>query len=408
MTRSLVLSFACLLVACAPPQPTPETSAQPGHAGNRDVAPALLGPNPVALSVHRPLRAWIDSSVFATRGVLMRQDLSRQRSTIVAYTARNDRLTTVPRIELRRALQVEVEGIDVPVTLCAPPGEDDATPCIPASAVTVDSRVAHVGDDGTIQFAEYLTADETASLGDSVQRLHLPILVGGQQLADLDLPLRFETPNDLVLRGAAGTGPDLQVEVAQLSTGRVGYTIRMTSGGTRTYRAVVERAAADKFHVISRGSDGDNGANGSSGRDGLSGSMGASAICPSFAGGDGGRGEDGQPGGDGQAGGDGGRGGNVVAEVKHAIDDDALIAVVRRTVSSEGGSGGNGGFGGTGGRGGSGGLGGSGTTCTDANGSVSMLSGGSTGFAGIDGRSGFVGRSGFGGAAGRVTIKAIE
>src|SRR3954465_8985665 len=131
MIRSLSLSFAVLLAACAPQQPTPDVAARPSETETREVAPAPpRGPNPVDLSLHRPLRAWIDSGVFAARGLLVRQDLSRRRSTIAGYTIRNDRVTVLSKIELRRVLRVELEGIDGAVTLCAAPKEADAAPCI--------------------------------------------------------------------------------------------------------------------------------------------------------------------------------------------------------------------------------------------------------------------------------------
>lgn len=366
------------------------------------------GVNAVAIRDHPPLRGWIDTTALAARGVLVRQDLHRLTSSLLGIADSGGAFSVLPRVRLRGALQVQLEGIDDPVTLCAAPERLDPSPCIPASEVSVDSRAARLDADGSVRFAEQMTAQEAEALAEDAHRLRVTIAIGGRPVAALDWDLRFETPKDLVFGSthAGAHGPDLRVHVRWLETGRLVYDV---TDRDRRYQAIVEREEAERFHVISRGADGERGSDGSSGRDGLAGLMGVGAVCPSTPGGDGGPGQDGTPGEDGGAGGSGGNGGNITVEIIHGSGArDDLLALVRRAVSSEGGSGGLGGSGGSGGHGGQGGSGGSGTTCFNSDRQVSTLPGGSNGANGLDGRSGFSGSSGSRGAPGRVTIRLVE
>jgi hypothetical protein len=317
-------------------------------------------------------------------------------------------ISVFPQFELRGKLLVKLDGIDEPVTVCAPAELLDPSPCVSASDVSVDSRVASVGGDGILRFVDQLAPSDAAALAEGGRRVHVPIVVGDRTLTSLDWDLRFEAPKDLAFNGGSSgvNGADLRVRVTSLETGRLVYDV---DGNRRSYQAIVERTDGERFHVISRGAEGQRGSDGSSGRDGSSGSMGMSATCPSSAGGDGGRGEDGTAGEDGGSGGAGGNGGSIVIDVvRRGAASDSIPALVRRTVLSEGGAGGAGGSGGRGGRGGQGGTGGMGTTCTDGDGHVSNLPGGSRGLDGLDGRSGFSGMSGAQGSAGRVTIRLFQ
>jgi hypothetical protein len=367
-----------------------------------------LGANPVALAEHRPVHASIDLAALAARGVRVRQDLQRQTSTLLGDAGDGSAVSVLPHVSLRGALQVELEGIDGPVTLCASPEELDPSPCVPPQDVTLDSRLVTLEPDGTLRFVEQLTSRETVALARAGRRVVVPIMVRGQRLASLDWSLQFETPKDLVLGSTKrdGDGPDLHVRVEWLDTGRLSYIV---SGGEAQYRAIVERPQASTFHVTSRGDDGAAGSDGSRGHDGMTGSMGSSATCPSSDGSNGGRGEDGEAGDDGASGNPGGRGGSVVVDVAYRGEEsDELIALLRTTMQSKGGLGGAGGSGGRGGSGGTGGSGGSGATCFDTDGRVFTLSGGSQGLSGTDGRSGFPGTSGANGRPGRVTVSVVE
>ena len=104
---------------------------------------------------------------------------------------------------------IVLEGIDGALTVCAPPKELDPTPCVSASDVTVESRLAHFDADGTLRFIDQLMPPDAAALAASARRLVVPLSVAGQQLATLDWDLQFETPKDLELAGerSGGAGP---------------------------------------------------------------------------------------------------------------------------------------------------------------------------------------------------------
>jgi hypothetical protein len=379
----------------------------------RENAPAIeetmmrRGSNPVALAEHRVRRGWVDSGALVERSMRIRQDVRQRTYTLLGYAGDGSGVSVFPRLPLRGTLQLELEGIDRPVTLCAPPLELDPSPCVPASELKVDSPFATLAADGTLRFTEQLGAEEAATLAASARRVVVPITVGGEQFAALDWALEFETPADLVLdadRGD-GVGPDLHVRVDRLETGRVSYIV---SRGDERYRTFVERDRARDFHVISRGRDGNRGRDGLAGHDGLAGSNGRAASCPSSTGSNGARGEDGESGRDGGDGAAGGRGGNISVEIASGGASEELAALIRETVLSKGGAGGVAGAGGRGGRGGAGGSGGSGTTCFDSDGRMNSLSGGLAGLDGSDGRNGWSGAAGAPGQAGRVTVRIVE
>jgi hypothetical protein len=140
------------------------------HAGAIEQTLLHVGSNPIAISEHRPLRARVDTAALAARGVRVRQDLRRQTSTLLGYAFDGSGISVLPTIALRGALQIELEGIDGPLTVCAPPETLDPTPCVPASVVNVDSRLAHVDADGTLRFIDRLTAGEAAALAASARR----------------------------------------------------------------------------------------------------------------------------------------------------------------------------------------------------------------------------------------------
>jgi hypothetical protein len=362
-----------------------------------------LGVNPIAIAEHAVLRGTLDESLLARR-VVVRQDLDRQTAILVGAVDDEDSVSVLPQVILKGALHLDLDGVDGAVTLCDSPEALDPDPCVPASAVTLDSRLAYLERDGTLRFVDHLTSREALTVAASGDRLVVPVMVSGQRVATIEWELRFETPNELVFGGGGlgSPGPDLRLRLEVLTGGRLSYVV---SRGSRQYIAIVERNHAKDFDVISRGGAGERGRDGSSGHDGQSGLPGTSASCPSFAAGNGARGDDGGAGGDGEAGGSGGNGGDVVVDIAaRGAAADELVALLRRTVTSRGGAGGPGGSGGKGGRGGAGGSGGAGTTCVDTDGKTTFLPAGQQGFSGTDGRSGFDGLSGSAGRDGRVTV----
>ncbi|HJZ88745.1 MAG TPA: hypothetical protein VKN99_26420 [Polyangia bacterium] len=380
------------------------------HENAAAVEQAVLktGSNRISAAEHRPLRGWIDAARLTVRGVLLRQNVSQQMVTLLGWTSDRSALSVLPQLPLAGALEVELEGIGRPVTLCLPAEALDPSPCLAAADVRIASPLMYLDRDGAFHFVEHVAAADGASLAQKAQGLVLPIAVAGRPLLTLDWDLRFERPADLVLSGPepGGAGPDLHVRVGRGQAERLIYSVK--SGGWQ-YWAVVEPSDAAAFHVESRGGGGFTGLSGSTGSDGSSGLDGTNASCPMSRGSDGARGGDGSRGGTGGAGGPGGRGGDIDIEVMCASRQCGdLVNLVRLVVSSVGGAGGAGGAGGSGGSGGKGGEGGSGTTCTDSDGHTTSLSGGSTGSRGSDGPSGFQGPAGVPGAPGQVRLHEVR
>lgn len=364
------------------------------------------GANRVSPSRHAPVRGWLDASRIPVRSVLVAQQLQDQTATLLGSSGGAPSFSVLPEVALHGTLQVELAGVSRPVTLCRDPRELDVSPCLAADDVRAMNPLARIDGVGTLRLTDSIGEPQAVALAGR-RRLVVPLAVAGRQVGALDWPLAFQAPSDLVLWGAdrAGRGPDLDVSVEVApETERLVYHV--TTAGRR-YQAVVERAEAGAFHLISRGGRGYAGAAGFPGSDGASGMDGMSASCPSSSGQDGGRGGDGARGGDGGDGGPGGPGGDVHVAVSASEElRGEVFRLLRSTITSEGGPGGPGGAGGRGGSGGRGGRGGMGTVCSNADGTTSSLSGGMDGSSGLDGSSGFDGRPGPPGAPGRVTFVA--
>jgi len=373
---------------------------------------ARLGRNPVALADHPPLRGWLDTGRLPSRTVLVEQRLAEHAARLLApapaagpATAPGPAAvpTVLPEVALPGALRVELTGLSAPVTLCADPRRLDPTPCLAAADVTTTSPLARVGADGSLRLADTLAMDDVLPLAREAA-LTLPLAVGGLPVAALSWPLRFLPPPGLVLEGAGhgAPGPDLEVLVESVEPDRLVYTV---SAPAARFQAVVERADAAAFRLLSRGGQGAPGSAGPSGATGPSGADGRDASCPGTPGQDGGRGGDGGQGGAGGGGGPGGRGGDVRVVVAAPRDlQDGLVRLLRAAVASEGGAGGEGGGGGRGGPGGSGARGGHGTTCFQPDGPTVWLPSGRDGADGADGEPGPSGWAGTPGTPGRVVI----
>jgi len=359
------------------------------------------GVNAVPLARHPPERAELPLPV-GTR-VLVRQDVTAQRATLLGLAAGAQKPTVAPELGLQGALWVKLAGISGAVTLCAPGRALDPTPCLAASEVSSSSPIATAGR--ALRLREGLSAAEVVDLVRAGGTLEVPLSVGGHPLASVAYPLVLERPAELVLEGQhrGARGPDLAVEVERPSPALLVYTVR---AGDRTFGAVMAWPDAGAFRVVTRGGRGWDGADGQAGRDGRDGRGGASASCLGGRADDGEAGEDGGNGGDGGNGSPGGDGGD--ADVRVVTAPDALraetLALVRATVVSEGGPGGAGGGGGRGGRGGSGGSGGLGTVCFRPDGSTESMGSGSSGMSGRDGSGG---SSGWPGSPGRPGVVRI-
>ncbi|MBS2030681.1 MAG: hypothetical protein JST54_22445 [Deltaproteobacteria bacterium] len=383
--------------------PYPEVKA---NAGVLEELLAKGGVNRVGLRAHAPMSASLDASRVPIRGVEVQQDVNNQSARLLAYTSDAPSLSVLPVLRLRKALQITLDGVSRPVTLCGHPGELDPSPCVGPEDVKVDSPLATLDRDGAFHFVDSITEDTAVQLAQPQRHLDMPIVVGGKPLATLGWGLNYATPSDLVFTGDGygANGPNLSVTADRRDPDRVIYSVQ---DGPQRFQAVVEWSQAGNFHVVSRGAVGQPGYDGASGDNGAAGQDGNDAVCPSMPGGDGGRGGDGTDGAPGGPGGPGGSGGavrvSVLADANHQGETTWMI---QHTVSSEGGEGGAGGQGGAGGAGGRGGNGGNGATCTANDGSTYSLSGGNGGPGGCSGAAGMNGPDGPDGQPGFVQFDA--
>lgn len=381
--------------------PFPEVKADPAaveEALRRD------GRNEVAPDRLAGASAWIDPSLGAARTVVVEQHVPDHWARLLAFSAEHPVPSVLPQLPTRGSLHVAVEGLSTPITVCAPADELDPTPCLAPRDVAVETDLAALDADGLLRFVDAVSDAGAVDLAVHGARLFVPFAIAGRRVAALDWPLRFLRPDDLVLAGSdpGSRGPDLDLRVDAREPARLVYSVAV---GARRLQAVVERADASSFRVVTRGANGAPGASGTPGSDGSSGVDGTSATCPSSPGSSGSRGGDGSPGGSGGAGGPGGDGGTIRVSVAAPEGvRDGLLAVLRGTIRSEGGPGGRGGSGGAGGSGGRGGRGGFGATCTDPEGHVTTLASGWDGGSGSDGARGADGPDGAPGRPGNVTF----
>jgi hypothetical protein len=383
--------------------PFPEVRAQAAAVEARVMQ---QGVNRVSLTAEPPVRAWLDGRMLPARNVLVRQDLFRQTAALFGYVTGGG-LSVIPNLSLGGALWVEVTGLSRPITVCRAPRFYDPTPCLGGDDVSVENPLADSDHDGTFRFREKASEAEVVELTRAGVSFPLSIDVGGKRLVPFRWPIRFERPKDLILAPKVGRGPTLQVAVAHTDSVLYQFTV---SGDGGPYRAVLQKEDLGTFHLVSRGATGTPGMSGTSGMDGANGMDGTSASCPGSSGGDGGPGGNGTSGGDGGPGGNGADGGDILVQLRCGAQDCSAedVALLQRTVLSQGGAGGAGGTGGPGGRGGRGGSGGSGATCFDpSTNTSSSVSGGNSGMNGSDGASGSAGPDGAPGRPGVVRIEVV-
>jgi hypothetical protein len=361
------------------------------HATEVEERVLTTGMNAIVLDKQKPVAVTLDPTRFAYRGgVRVEQDLARQSARLVGYTGDDRSSSELPEVQLRGALQVRVEGIASPVTLCGSPAAQDPTPCIAPKDIHIDDAIGSVDADGAFHFARSVSMDAAVTLGAKKDHVTLTVVVGHASFATERLPLSYARPRDLLMttRVPGGNAPDLSVTVDHRDPAR--YVFTAADGHMRAL-AIVEAADVASFRVKSVGGAGANGENGTGGMDGTSG-----GEC--------GSGTSGSDGGDGGDGGPGGDGGNVTVHVLcGATRCDDEVRALGQVVLSIAGAGGDGGAAGDGGSGGAAGTGRRPWIGEDADGHHIVLDGGcSGGPAGSDGLSGRSGSPGRPGHAGRV------
>lgn len=356
------------------------------------------GRNVVTLAAAPP-RVSLDLAHLPARGLVVVQDVGRQRARLLSFRGSESNISVVPPIDLRGLVHFEVSGFSRPLTVCARPDELDPSPCIDPRELSLGTPFASMDGEGRFRFREALPATQVLELARYGDHLPLPILFRGEHVAEARWPMRFRTTGPLVLAPAAFGAPGPQVDVEIDATGaNVVATVR--SEGV-TYFAVGEHDRIGELGVIAAGGEGAPGQPGVDGAPGAPGTDGQDASCPSTPASDGGPGGAGGPGGNGGPGGDGGPGGVIrVTLVCPAGQCGELQPAVEAAMGAPGGRGGRGGEGGRGGPGGHGGRGGNGASCNGVN-----FERGRDGAAGAPGPDGLPGPDGRHGPDGQVIIR---
>jgi len=361
----------------------------------REAGPALEqrllaeGHNAVSLAEHPIQRVFFDDRQVVRRDVIVRQHVWQQTATLVGKDARS-KISVVPELPLRGALEVEVAGISRPITVCADKKVLDPSPCIAVEDVAVDGKLVKLDARAVVHVIDQVSIADLMPIADR-ETFQIPITIAGAPVASLAWYLRFERPENLVFGADTGApGPDLTVRAGDMRASRARFDVNV---GGRDYLAIVEEPDLVGYRVGSQGGHGASGSDGTAGSDGASGSE-----CSN--GGDGGNG------GNGGDGGAGGNGGNVTVQLACSYGScDALKSSLRGVIGSWGGAGGAGGRGGSGGRGGAGGSSRSQSSHTDSDGNTVVDDYGcSAGSSGADGSSGSPGSDGRPGSPGRVTF----
>ena len=358
------------------------------------------GRYPLPLAQFSPVGGTLDPQRLVLDGAVLRQDLYAQTVAILAHSPSANFLG---EIALRGALQIQVQGLAQPVTVCGPGGTDslDPTPCIAPQELRSATEFAQVGPDGVLRLIGNLPMPQALLLATPGATVAVTLLVGNTPVYSARWGVRFDNPKSFLLQPAhAGQmGPNLDIQVDTSNPARLIYRV---ADGSHNYVAVVERDS-DPLRIGSQGGIGQSGPSGHPGHDGRHGRDGRFAHCPSTSGEDGESGGDGGDGGPGGNGGPGGDGGNVRVRVLCGGKScEGLVEQLRDSIVSLPGPGGEGGSGGSAGSSGRGGTGGGSTSCGESHYTLPAGRSGERGRSGIPGPSGQPGRDG---APGRVSFQ---
>jgi hypothetical protein len=112
------------------------------------------GSNPVSLAEHPPLRGRLEPPPASPQGLVVEQHVLEQTVRLLDDTRGPGAPGLLPALPLRGALEVELAGLSLPVTVCAPPRELDVAPCLPPAAIEVDGPLARVDGDGALRIVD--------------------------------------------------------------------------------------------------------------------------------------------------------------------------------------------------------------------------------------------------------------
>jgi hypothetical protein len=181
------------------------------HAKEVEAVVIETGHNAMALAKHAPLKGWLDPDKMTVRGVLARQDVWKQKVTMLAYSGDQPGLSVMPELDLRGAMQVKLDGVSKAVTLCAPADALDVSPCVMPSDVVLKNPLAYLDKDGQFHFVEHVSTKDALALVHDTPNLSLPVELANKPMLTLVWPMKFEKPADLIFNGDTGRrAPDLR------------------------------------------------------------------------------------------------------------------------------------------------------------------------------------------------------
>src|SRR5690606_14181818 len=167
---------------------------------------------------------------------------------------------------------LRVEGIEEPITICAPPDALDPTPCLAPTELVPRVPIVYVDEQGLLHFVEKVTSRDAMRLVYNTPNLPLPFEIRGSEVLTIEWPVVFERPPSLVFPRASGSvRPDLAVVLERRYPPRLFFEVAAPSG---TYVGVVEANDVDAFVIASRGGDGSGGSTGANGSPGTNGTAG--------------------------------------------------------------------------------------------------------------------------------------
>lgn len=283
---------------------------------------------PLSFDDYPVINAWFDTNFKAPRGVLVRQapNDGPPKISLHLFESRDGQRHVESKNTLTGALQIAVQGVSRPVTLCPSvntPDTLDPTPCVSPKDVVVENPLAKLNSDGTLSLAERISEVQFRQILRSRDGLVIPISIGEKRLKPLSWRVYIESPENVVFteERTGLAGPRLWVFIDHRDPSRFLITV-MSEGRTR--RIVLDLAEAAGFQLISRGAVGMRGLPGERG-----------SAC-------------GESPGRGGNGFKGGNGGKITVQVACNTDASCFhtIFLAQNMIRSLGGSGGEGGVGG--------------------------------------------------------------
>jgi hypothetical protein len=209
---------------------------------------AKYGHNPVSVDAAVRSTSWspgVDDAVM----LRLLQDYKKRRTKLIP-SAIDETRTPDPSVDLRGSLEIVVEGLEKPITLCPSADPWDPTPCWPADRLALIHSVASLAPTGRIRFDRELSLDEVLKLGSDGDRLSAQVVVG-DVVQNIDLPIFFDSVPEMVHQGRASVVAHMDVHVWELSHRRLLIEVGGV-GARRVWRALVPMDDA-AFRIVSYG-----------------------------------------------------------------------------------------------------------------------------------------------------------